>query len=429
MALVTQTQTNWGAHSPDIASGVLFGAPLLPNTPSWPEADLATGWVIKPGDTMALDASGLSVEGASLQLNPPACAGEPATLTVTLNTAFAAPYTPGSASPEFAIGVGDGAGNWIVPPSPSPPSASPTVLVLPLTAAEAAAGYWVTVLFTIQPLPNPATFDFTTSDANGITVTAVAELTYDDAACAPVAVGCVGEATHLDDCGVTQWSELLQQTVDALRPEVRWSSICDDGVPGVTAWQKWSSVDNGLTWTLLGTFTEQFGATAYVPVGALVDCVDAPPMPIYRWSRVCDDGAVGVTAWQKWASTDNGLTWTLVGTFTEQYGTTPYVPVGALVDCCGLGAVATGKRARRAVLGAATSTPVPTGLPTIGAAVESLSWASRNATGTITDSVGTVSTFVAGEGDTWDLDAWLTGDDITVDVTTGEVVIAWIEVY
>ena len=189
-------------------------------------------------------------------------------------------------------------------------------------------------------------------------------ISFDDAACATVAVDCVGEATHLDDCGVSQWSELLQQTVDALRPEVRWSSICDDGVPGVTAWQKWSSVDNGLTWTLLGTFTEQYGAV-------------------------------------------------------------PYVPVGVLVDCCDIGVAPTGKRARRAVLGVG-STVAPTGLPSPGALVESLSWSSRNATGTITDTAGTVSSFVAGEGGTWELE-WI--DTMTFDVTTGEVVIDWIEVY
>lgn len=365
MALVTQTQTNWGPHAPDIASGALFGVPLLPNEPSWPEAGLATGWVVLPGDAIAEDALGLNVEAASLQLNPPGCAGQPATLTVTMNTVFAAPFTPGAENPIYAVGVSDGAGNWIVPPSPNPPSASPTVLTLPLTAAEAAAGYWVSVLFSINPNPT-GTYDFTTGDANGITATAVVELEYDDAACPPVdPPGCAGEATHLDSCGVAQWSDLLQQTVDALRPLVRWSTICDDG-------------------------------------------------------------AIGVTAWQKWSSTDNGLTWTLLGTFTEKYGSTLYVPVGALVDCSTIDTASSGTRARRAVLATGSSTVVPSGLPSIGALVESLSWSSRNATGTITDAAGTVSTFVAGEGDTWTHE-WI--DNIQIDVTTGEVVVTWAEVY
>ena len=152
----------------------------------------------------------------------------------------------------------------------------------------------------------------------------------------------------------------------------------------------------------------------------------AEPLPsLVRWSCLCDDGAVGVKAWQQFQSADNGLTWTLLGTFTEQYGAVPYVPVGVLVNCCDIGTAPTGKRARRTVLGVG-STVVPTGLPLVGALVESLSWSSRNATGTITDAAGTVSSFVAGEGGTWELE-WI--DTMTFDVTTGEVVIDWIEVY
>lgn len=147
--------------------------------------------------------------------------------------------------------------------------------------------------------------------------------------------------------------------------------------------------------------------------------------PRVWWECLCDDGAVGVKAWQQFQTTDNGLTRTLLGTFTERYGTVPYVPVGVLVDCCDIGTAPTGKRARRTVLGVG-STVVPTGLPLVGALVESLSWSSRNATGTITDAAGTVSSFVAGEGGTWELE-WI--DTMTFDVTTGEVVIDWIEVY
>lgn len=372
MALVTQTQGFWGAHAPDIADGSLFGAPLLPNDAARPEGGLITGWTILPGDTFQLDAIGLNVDAASLQLIPPGCAGQAATLDVTVTTAHAAPYADGANGLRVAVGVSDGAGNWLAPPAPFSPTVAPTVITLPLTSGQAAAGLWVSVLVSADLSGNPAVLDFTTGDAAGITVTAQADLTFDDAACNPAA-GCVGEASHLDDCGVTQWAELLQQTVDALRPQVRWSCICDDDAPGVTAWQQWSSPDNGLTWTLLGTFT-------------------------------------------------------------EKYGTTPYVPVGVLVDCDAIGVVPTGTRARRAVLTAGSTTAAPygqvapplPGLPSVGSLVESLSWSSRNATGTITDAAGTVSTFIAGEGDTWSLE-WT--DTIEIAVTTGEVVVTWSEVY
>lgn len=161
------------------------------------------------------------------------------------------------------------------------------------------------------------------------------------------------------------------------------------------------------------------------PWGPCPTGAPSAPVPQVRWDCACDSGAANTVVWQKFSSTDNGLTWTLLGTFTEQYGTVPYIPVGVLVNCCDIGTAPTGKRARRTVLGVG-STVVPTGLPLVGALVESLSWSSRNATGTITDTAGTVSSFVAGEGGTWELE-WI--DTMTFDVTTGEVVIDWIEVY
>jgi hypothetical protein len=153
---------------------------------------------------------------------------------------------------------------------------------------------------------------------------------------------------------------------------------------------------------------------------------DTALRPQVRWSCKCDDGAVSADVWEKSQTADNGLTWVSLGFFTERYGTVPYVPVGTIVDCSTIGVATTGHRARRTVLTPGPATLIPSGLPSVGVLVESLSWASRNATGTITDAAGTVSSFVAGEGGTWELE-WI--DTMTFDVSTGEVVIDWIEVY
>lgn len=366
MALVTQIQNNWGVPAPD--NNALFGT-LVADDPTWPGADLTlTGWVFQDGDLLPTVAPGQSIIAASLQLDPISCALATADLEVVVNAAFAVDQT-GPNNLLVAAAVTDGLGSVLVgPTSNGVVGPSPTVLTLtlPLSVIQAQSGLWVTVA--VSPANNGIPLDLDSD----VLVTAEATLTFDDAACNPAA-GCVGEASHLDDCGVSQWAELLQQTVDALRPQVRWSCICDDGAPGVTAWQQWSSADNGLTWTLLGTFT-------------------------------------------------------------EKYGSTPYAPVGALVNCSTIGTPATGTRARRAVLTAGSTTAVPygqvapplPGLPLVGSLVESLSWSSRNATGTITDAAGTVSTFVAGEGDTWSLE-WT--DTIEIAVTTGEVVVTWSEVY
>lgn len=161
------------------------------------------------------------------------------------------------------------------------------------------------------------------------------------------------------------------------------------------------------------------------PAGPFTPCAELT-QPIVRWDCACDSGAVNNVVWQKFSSTDNGLTWTLLGVYTEEYGTTPATIIGPIVDCATVGVGATGHRARRAVFSAGSNTVIPSGLPSVGLLIESLSWSSRNATGTITDSAGTVSSFVAGEGDTWDME-WDSPATLTIAVTTGDVVVSWVE--
>jgi hypothetical protein len=358
MAIVTNNYNAWGPPAPDLAAAI--GTPI-PDDPTWPGADLAAGWAFQAGDVLPITAPGFSAVAASQQFQPPGCVGPSATLTVSTTLTWAGGQLADTNPINVGLVITDGSGNIVAGPvqASSNDPGSPVVVSLPFAAtpAQAAAGLWASVVASPADDNTPLDVSFP--------VTATSELTveYDDAQCTGVA-GCVGEATHLDDCGVDQFASLLQQTVNALRPQVRW------------------------------------------------DCA-------------CDSGAANTVVWQKFSSTDNGLTWTLLGTFTEKYGTVPYVPVGVLVNCCDIGVAPTGKRARRTVLGVG-STVVPTGLPLVGALVESLSWSSRNATGTITDAAGTVSSFVAGEGGTWELE-WI--DTMTFDVTTGEVVIDWIEVY
>ena len=224
---------------------------------------------------------------------------------------------------------------------------------------------------------------------------------------------------------VTDFCAVANGAGYAIGDSVRLTRIIDLADPiGTPRVQLYSNLSAGVDQII---YLEEGGVPifgTYPPNTDFGTC--AEPLPsLVRWECLCDDGAVGVKAWQQFQSADNGLTWTLLGTFTEQYGTVPYIPVGVLVNCCDIGVAPTGKRARRTVLGVG-STVVPTGLPLVGALVESLSWSSRNATGTITDAAGTVSSFVAGEGGTWELE-WI--DTMTFDVTTGEVVIDWIEVY
>jgi len=152
----------------------------------------------------------------------------------------------------------------------------------------------------------------------------------------------------------------------------------------------------------------------------------ASSSPLVRWDCACDSGAANTVVWQKFSSTDNGLTWTLLGTFTEEYGTTPATIVGPIVNCTTVGAGATGHSARRVVLPAGSTTLIPSGLPSVGLLIESLSWSSRNGTGTITDSAGTVSSFVAGEGDTWNME-WDSPATMSITVATGEVIVSWVE--